>query len=162
MRKSVKASKLSVSLPFGLGELELVPDEAQQQAAWELYVELSTRVSSQPLEPWGGSLREALNSLHEIFSATRETLRRAGPCVSQGPSSFGAIAITVLNKGIRPFLTKWHSELSVYEHKMPINMNTFDYEQKWDKAPEFRQDLKELQTQINVYIQVLASIAGVN
>jgi len=35
-KKKVKPTKFTVSLPFGLGQLEFEPDEAQQRAAWEL------------------------------------------------------------------------------------------------------------------------------
>ena len=49
-KKKVKATKLTVLLPFRLGSLEFENDETQQKAAWQLYVELSTRIAVQPLE----------------------------------------------------------------------------------------------------------------
>lgn len=48
-----------------------VADRAQQEASWELYVELITRVSMQPLSD-DGLLREALSSLYSLFTETRE------------------------------------------------------------------------------------------
>jgi len=160
-KKQVKATKLSVSLPFGLGQLEFEPDEAQQRAAWELYVELTTRIAVQPLSPDEGILREALTSLHEIFMVTRDILRRAGPSVAKGPSSFGAVAIEVLNQGIRPFLTKWHPLLLAYEQKRPSEVPARDYEQAWENAQAFRQELSEFQKQMVIYVDALARIAGV-
>ena len=160
-KKQVKATKLSVSLPFGLGQLEFEPDEAQQRAAWELYVELTTRIAVQPLNPDEGILSEALTSLHEIFVVTRDILRRAGPLVAKGPSSFGAVAIEVLNQGIRPFLTKWHPLLLAYEQKRPPEVPVRDYEQAWENAQVFRQELSEFQKQMVIYVDALAKIAGV-
>jgi hypothetical protein len=160
-KKKVKATKLTVGLPFNLGKLEFEPDEVQQRAAWELYVELSTRIAVQPLGPEEGLLREALSSLYSIFDATREILREAGPSVAQGPNSFGAVAIEVLNKGIRPFLTKWHPLLQAHEEKRSPEVSARDHERTWERAPEFRQEFVELQGQMMIYAEALARIAGV-
>jgi hypothetical protein len=46
--------------PFELGKLEFEPNEVEQRAAWSLYVELTTRIATEPLDPVKGSLREAL------------------------------------------------------------------------------------------------------
>jgi hypothetical protein len=48
---NVKASKLSIGLPFNLGQIEFEPDETQQHAAWELFVETCTRSAAQPPNP---------------------------------------------------------------------------------------------------------------
>jgi hypothetical protein len=160
-KKSVKATKLAVNLPFGLGQLEFEPDEVQQRAAWELYVELATRIAVQSLGPDEGLMREALSSMYNIFGATREILRQAGPSVAQGPNSFGPIAIEVLNKGLRPFLAKWHPLLLAHEQKRPSDVNARDHERSWEKTPEFRLELSKLQGQMMIYAEALATIAGV-
>jgi hypothetical protein len=160
-RKQIKATKLVVGLPFNLGQLEFEPDEVQQKAAWELYVELSTRIAVQPLDPDEGILREALSSLYTIFGVTREILRKAGPSVAQGPNSFGAIAIEVLNKGVRPFLTKWHPLLLAHEQRRSPEVDARDHERSWERASELRKDLVELQEQMRIYADALAKIAGI-
>ena len=119
--KKVKATKLTVGLPFNLGSLELENDEAQMRAAWSLYVELSTRISTVPLDEGTGILREALTSLYNMFNITRKILRDAGPDIAQGPNSLGAIAIDVLNIGLRPLLVKWHPMMKDYEEKKPAD-----------------------------------------
>ena len=59
-------TKISVelSLPY-LSKIsgEWEPDENEREAAWELYVELITRVSVVNLGPEEGLLRESLSSL---------------------------------------------------------------------------------------------------
>lgn len=82
-KNKVRATKLTVGLPFNLGSLELENDEVQQRAAWALYVELSTRIAVQPLEGEEDILREALTSLYNIFNITRQILREAGQRYSQ-------------------------------------------------------------------------------
>ena len=158
---AIKATKISVSLPFELGKLEFEPDEAQQRAAWSLYVELTTRIATESFDLERGLLREALNSLYSLFDLTREILREAGPDVARGPNSFGTIAIDVLNKGLRPFTTKWHPSLLAYERKCSPDVSPLEHEHTWEHAPEMRQELTELQEQMKAYVDVLAQIAGV-
>jgi len=160
-KKKVKATKLSVGLPFDLGHLEFEPDEVQQRAAWELYVELTTRVAVQPLGSDEGLMREALSSFYNIFGATREILREAGPEVAQGPNSFGPVAIEVLNKGLRPFLAKWHPLLLAHEQSRPPGVNARDHEHTWDRAAELRKELAKVQEQMLIYAEALGKIAGV-
>lgn len=162
MTKKIKATKLTVGLPFELGKLEFEPDEVQQQAAWELYVEVSTRIAVQPLDPEEGLMREALSSLHNVFSATREILRRAGPSVAQGPNSLGAVAIEVLNIGLRPFLAKWHPLLLAYEQQRPPGVDPLEHERSWERESELRKELVNLQEQMKVYTEALGKIAGVS
>ena len=160
-KKMEKATKLTVSLPFDLGQLEFEPDEVQQRAAWELYVELTTRIAVQPLCPDEGFEREALSSLYSVFDASREILRQAGPPVAQGPNSFGPVAIEVLNKGLTPFLAKWHPLLLAHEHKRPPDVSALDHERSWKNASEFRRELAQVQEQMMIYARALAKIAGV-
>jgi hypothetical protein len=126
----IKAKALKVGLPFGLGSLEFEANEAEQQAAWSLYVELTTRIAIQTLDTHEGLLREALNSLYSLFGVTREILRDAGPAVAHGPESFGPVAIKILNEGLRPFTSKWHPLLKDYEEKRPSDVPC--YKMWWD------------------------------
>src|SRR5882762_5104389 len=85
-------------------ELEFTPKDPDREAAWELYIELLTRVTTQYLSPEDGDEKAALESFHAIFPLTREILRRRG----SGCGEFAKIAIPVLNQVIRPFTAKWH------------------------------------------------------
>lgn len=153
--------KVSVSLPFGLGSAEWEADSTERYAAWSLYVELVTRVSVQPLQEDEGIMREALNSLYSLFGTTREILREAGPDVGASHHSVGGIAIAVLNQGLRPFLTKWHPNLQVWEAQRPDDISHKEYERQWVEEPELRQELETLRGELNKYAQALAQIAGV-
>ncbi|MCA9933340.1 MAG: hypothetical protein KC415_05420 [Anaerolineales bacterium] len=161
IKDKVKATKLTVGLPFNLGQLEFEPDEVEQQAAWEIYVELATRVTITPLSQGEGRVREALESLYKIVQITRDVLRKAGPSVAKGSNSVGSVAIEVVVKGIRPFLTKWHPLLLKYEQDKPDDLDSIDYERKWSESEYFYGDLGDLQEQMNIYLNALAIIAGV-
>ncbi len=160
-KKKVKATKLTVGLPFNLGSLEFQDDESQQKAAWSLYVELSTRIAIQPLEENERVLREALTSLYNVFGITRQILREAGPEIAKGPQSFGAVAIDVLNKGLRPLLVKWHPMLKAYEERKPIERTSVEHERLWEHEKELRNEINKVREQMAIYVFVLGKIAGV-
>lgn len=108
-------TQLNLNLPFGLGGVTIDVGQAEREAGWKLFVEFSTRTSTQPLEPGTGSVREALSSLHTLFGITRDILKEAGPEIGQSPDNLGPVAIRILNDGLRPFLTKWHVAYGDYE-----------------------------------------------
>ncbi len=107
--------QVTVSLPFGIGSASWESDPTERKAAWEMYMELVTRIAVQPLDSEEGLMREALNSLYSLFGSTREILRTSGPQVGASRKSVGGIAIAVLNNGLRPFLAKWHPILQEWE-----------------------------------------------
>ncbi|MCD4673622.1 MAG: hypothetical protein K8R77_13235 [Anaerolineaceae bacterium] len=157
----VKAAKLEIGLPFDLGKITLVPDDAQKNAAWELYVELTTRIAVQELKDDEGLVREALTSLYRLFDITRGILRAAGPGVAKGPNSLGKVAIDVLNVGLRPFLAKWHPTLQTYEAQRPDGVSPREHEDAWERIGEVRQELEALRQELAIYADVLAKIAGI-
>ena len=156
----VKATKLEIGLPFGIGKLEFEPDEAEMNAAWELYVELTTRIAVQELSDDEGLVREALTSLYRLFDITRGILRKAGPGISHGPGSLGPVAIAVLNKGLRPFLAKWHPVLQTYEETRPEGVSPRDHEDNWEKIGIIRSELRVLREELSTYAIALSQIAG--
>jgi hypothetical protein len=164
---AVKQLSLSLGLPFGLGSFggTWEPSDEERKAAWEMYVELITRVSVQELAAGEGSLREALTSLYQLFGTTREILREHGPAVAtpkRGTDvSFGILAVTVLNSALRPMLTRWHPELTDYEATRPEGVSAIQYERRWDRGDDFRRDLNELRGVLRAYADYLGEVADV-
>jgi hypothetical protein len=136
-------SCLKINLGFLEGEFE--PRDADRAAAWELYVELLTRVTTQYLTPEDGDEKTALDSVHAIFPLTREILRRHG----SGCGEFAKLAIPVLNQIIRPFTAKWHRLSLAGVFKDP----------EWCR--EFRTELSALQPRLRDYTRALAAMAQV-
>lgn len=138
------------------------PNTSERDAAWEMYVELVTRISVQPLKPDEGLLREALTSLHSLFGTTREILRRHGPAVAGGDSmSFGFLAVAILNEVLRPMLAKWHPLLEDWENRRDPQVSRLEHERTWDKADELRSNLKSIQVLMSEYAKTLADVARV-
>lgn len=161
MPKNNSAKLVKVGINFLGISAEWEADPTERKAAWELYVELITRISTQPLSPDQGLLREALFSLHALFETTRQILRNAGPDVGASQESVGGIAIAVLNQRLRPFLAQWHPELTDYESTRQSNVGQRQHEQAWQKSSELRQELEQLRKDLDEYANALAEIAGV-
>jgi hypothetical protein len=135
------------SLKINLGSLEgeFKPRDSDRVAAWELYVELLTRVTTQYLAPKEGGEPAALESVYAIFPLTREILK----CRGSGSGEFAKLAIPVLNQMIRPFTAKWH--------RRSLAGAFGDSE----RCREFHAELSALQPRLRNYTRALADMAQV-
>ncbi len=164
----VRAPK-SVGVRLNLRVVEISgtwePNDSERRAAWELYVELLTRVSVVPLREDEGLLREALGSLYSLFTTTREVLRKYGPEVAEpkkdGQYNFGYLAVSMLNYGIRPLLARWHPALEDWESRRPVDRSRGEHEHAWNRAGELRGALEDTRTILTAYADLLASACGV-
>ncbi len=136
-------SGLKLSLPFI--DAEFSPRDPDRAAAWELYVELLTRITTQPLPVEHGDEKAALDSVHALFPLTRDILKRHG----SGAGEFAKLAIPVLNQIVRPFTAKWHRATLA---------GAF---QDAARRAEFRAELTTLQATLRNYSRALASLADV-
>ncbi len=136
-------SSLKLNLGFMQGEFS--PSDPDRAAAWELYIELLTRITTQYLPPEDGDEKTALDSVHALFPLTREILRKHG----SGCGEFAKLAIPVLNQIIRPFTAKWHrlALASAFQNAA--------------QCQAFRAELATLQPKLRHYTQALAAMAGV-
>ena len=141
------------------------PNEDEGNAAWELYVELVTRVAVVPLGGQEGLLREALSSLYSLFASTRDILRRYGPAVAEpkpgGQYSFGVLAVAMLNYGLRPVLARWHPDLEDWEASRPDGRSRGEHEKAWEHAGELRAALEDARDVLTQYARLMASACGV-
>ena len=135
----------NLKIKLGFLEGEFAPKDSDRVAAWELYIELLTRVSTQSLEPEHGDEATALESIHALFGLTRDILKRNG----SGAGEFAKLAIPVLNQVVRPFTAKWH--------RLAIAGAFKDA----DQCRAFRHDLSELQPRLRNYTRALADMAMV-
>ncbi len=130
----------------GVGvSVEVEFNQDDQNAAWELYVEMLTRIVTQRLPAQAGDEQTALDSVYSLFATTREILHRRG----RGTIQFSKVAIPVLNQVVRPFTAKWHRESLAGAFNDPA------------RCQEFRQELIALQADLRNYNRMLANIASV-
>ncbi|MFC4335398.1 hypothetical protein [Salininema proteolyticum] len=158
--------KVNLKVPLVAGiEGTWSPGSDERHAAWELYVEMVTRVAVQPLHDQEGSLREALTSLYELFGITRQILIKYGPAVAKptsGDISFGRIAIAMLNGSIRPLLSQWHPRLRAYEETRPETVDSIAHERMWEEHGDLRREFERTRQQLSVIATLLGNVAGVD
>lgn len=134
---------LKIKTPFL--EMEWNPQTADQNAAWDLYIEMLTRITTQSLPDDAGDEKAALDSVYSLFPVTRGIIRQYGrDCIE-----FTKIAIVVLNQIVRPFTAKWHPMSIAGTLSAAANRT------------QFRTELAALQTELKKYTRMLADMAGV-
>jgi hypothetical protein len=151
--RSVSLTEIKVNVPQ-LSQLTFVVNNDAKRTAWEIFVEVSTRISTQPLGQEAGFLREALNSLYSLFGRTRELLAQAQPTRVTGGHTVEYLALTMLNHELRPFLSTWHPRLARFEQ-------TGKDEADWDDNIAFRAELEQLRQHLVEFALSFARLAGV-
>lgn len=126
-------------------EIDWEPSDSDKNAAWDLYVDLLTRITTQRLPEKHGIEKSALESVYKIFELTRSTLKKHG----RNAENFTRIAIIVLNQVIRPFTSRWHSL---------CEQEAFDEEAM---RVEFRKELYQIQDKLRAYTKMLSELADV-
>jgi hypothetical protein len=133
-----------VDFPENVLSQEWDPSDEDRKAAWALYTEIRTRISTQPLHYRSGDEESALDSLYKLFDFTRTALKEQGPACRH----FATITVFVLNRHIRPFTAKWH--------KKKVNGRLAND----DVRRQFRQELKlKLQHKLRQFSILLGRLA---
>lgn len=126
-------------------QAEWSPKEGDREAAWKLYIELLTRITTQALPTEAGNEQTALESIHSLFKTTRHVLKEQG----QDCIEFTKIAIVVLNQVVRPFTARWHPKSIAGDFACE------------SECEDFRKELASLQVELRKYSRALADLAGV-
>jgi hypothetical protein len=152
---AIRLADVTVSVPqFSSARFVVTPDS--RLVAWRLFIESITRVSLQPLDADAGLLREAMDSLYSLFRTTRQILADTAPSrrTTDGPT-VEHLAISMLNHEIRPFLSRWHPQLTRWEKGHPE-----EPEHAWPAATQCRGELAQMQRQLAAYSVSFGRLAG--
>ena len=125
------------------------PREADRSLAWDIYVELMTRISVQQLKDNHGNSKTALESVYSLFPLSRERMKIHGVECAHAAT----LITTFLNKRVRWFTAKWH----------PFALQIDEGSEKCDlsKCAEFRAELREkIQPTLKRLANALSVLAG--
>ena len=139
-------SLTGLKIKAGFLEAQFEPKDRDRDAAWAMYVELLTRITTQALPADHGDEATALDSIHKLFELTREILRETG---GRHAGEFAKISIVILNQKVRPFTAFWHRASLQGAFEDPA------------QCARFRHDLADLQWVLTRYAGLLADLAGV-
>ena len=128
--------------PHLFDELEWAPADEDRRAAWKLYTELRTRISTQPLAYRAGDEATALDSVYRLFELSRSTIKD-----HEGCTHFATLTIRVLNDRVRPFTAKWH------------RMKTEGHLASADFRFQFRRELAALQPTLRQLAHLLGLLS---
>lgn len=98
-----------VNLGIGNSSIKLSYSKKDQEIAYKLWVELSTRKIGLPFDRENDVIKEVYDSWYSFFKIARELLKEIP--LSRIPYSSDLIQLTekVLNMGLRPHLTMWQA-----------------------------------------------------
>jgi hypothetical protein len=119
------------------------PCKADRLAAWKLYTQLRTRITTQPLAYRAGDEAAALDSIYRLFDISRTIITE-----HQGCTHFATLTIRVLNERVRPFTAKWH--------RMAVDGALASADVRF----LFRRELAALQPSLRTFTRLLGLIAG--
>lgn len=148
-------TEVKINVPE-FSELKFVINSEYRRVAWRLFIETMTRVATQPLPSQSGIAREALNSLHSLFSTCRELLKGMEPSKATSGATVELFAMQMLNHEIRPFLAKWHPLLTEYEKRIPSGN-----EGPWDRENDCRAEMEAVRQRLVPYARAFGELAGV-
>ena len=114
-------------------------DDAHRAAGWRIFVELASRIATQPVAPESGKIREALDSLYQLYDLIRGELKQLSPPArnDRNGDSVEKIGLSILNGDLRAFLAKWHPLLGEWEGSQKP-------EAEWSQAADCRTELAAL------------------
>ena len=137
-RKSITIDEINL----GIGDIsvKLTYNKKDQEIAYKLWVELSTRKIGLMFDKEHDVITEVYNSWYEFFKIARELLKDIP--ASRLPYSNDLIVLTekVLNKGLRPHLTTWQAKYRKWYEKELLN-NTEDTPQDLQRKYPYYEEL---------------------
>lgn len=107
-RKNIQVKEWKLGI--GQNTITLKYNKKDQEIAYKLWVELSTRKIGILFDPDNDVIEEVYNSWYEFFAIARELLKEIP--ASRIPYSYDLIQLTenILNIGLRPHLTEWQAQ----------------------------------------------------
>lgn len=157
-RRSISVDQASIGI--GNSSITLKLNKKDQEIAYKLWVELSTRKIGLPYDEEYDVITEVYDSWYSFFKIARDLLKDIP--VERLAYSGELVELTqkVLNDGLRPHLTKWQAGFRKWEKKASENEGTPQEIQK--KYPEYNEliaDLKNTNQKMVNYKELMYKIA---
>ena len=156
-------------IELGIGsnsKVKLKYDSRDRQIAYKLWVELSTRKIGLEFEKGYDVISEVYDSWYEFFKIARELLKEipVEKIQDDKETSLVEISIQILNKCIRPHLTKWQAKYRKwYENELEKNkdkqISPQEIQKEYEYYDEMVDDILNVNKKIKEYSKILYSIA---
>lgn len=151
-----------VNLGIGNSSVKLSYSRKDQEIAYKLWVELSTRKIGISFEQENDIIKEVYDSWYRFFEITRELLKEMPINKVSDSSELIKLTENVLNIGLRPHLTKWQAKYRKW-YEEELKSNTKETPQEIQKRyPEYEalvEDLVETNKKMIEYKLLMEKIA---
>jgi len=148
----------------GSGKLKLKPNITDQQVAYAIWVELSTRKIGLPIDFDHDVIAEIYDSWYEFFSITRDLVKSipVNKVKRDSTTKIIKLSIEILNKGLRPHLTQWQARFRTwYENEVDIAkekkvvIDPQEIQGKFPQYDELRKDMKRINDHLIKYRELM-------
>ena len=129
------------------------PNAAPAHALW---VQLATRIATQPLHYRSGEEERAAWSLFLLFEKTRQLLE-----AHREAAEFRTVAVSLLNDTLRPYTARWHGWMTEDKERLSAEGKPLDRFRDERVRRQFRKELKELRGKLCEVQKRLAKLAGI-
>lgn len=144
----------TAEIGIGSQKISLKPNVKDKEIAYKIWVELSTRKIGLPIDLEHDVVSEVYDSWHSFFSITRELIKDipVSKLKSNSTRKIVNLSVDVLNKGLRPHLTKWQARFRHwYDTEIDKANGDFDPQSIQEKYPRF-DELKEDLIKVNSHL----------
>jgi hypothetical protein len=150
-----------------IGDVKIAPSYETRQIAYQVWVELSTRKIGLPFDPDNDVIIELYDSWRNAFTEIRGLLKTI-PIHrvdrSRETRTLVELIIKVLNRGLRPHLTKWQARFRTWYHQAEASAENKDLppqliQRRFPEYEELKKDLQEVQSGMVEYTEFLSKVA---
>lgn len=158
-KKSVMIDELNLGI--GNSSVKLSYCKKDQEIAYKIWVELSTRKIGILFDKENDVIKEVYDSWYKFFETTRELLKDIP--ANRISSSGDLIDLTekILNAGLRPHLTKWQAKYRKwYDEKLQGDVRTpQEIQKEYPEYSELVEDLLRTNEKMIEYKKLMKKIA---
>lgn len=132
---------------LGSGKISFKPNHSDQQIAYSIWVELSTRKIGLLIDLEHDVISEIYDSWHNFFLITRDLIKDipVNKVKNKSTQKIINLSLDVLNKGLRPHLTSWQARFRYWYEKELQNagaeIDPQSIQAKYPKFKELKEDL---------------------
>ncbi len=159
-----QTNKITLNLPFGLGNVTYDTTKPDRILAWKLYVQLKTRKAALPFDETSDVIVDVYDSLFELFKITRDLLIEIPIHEAVKRRGVADLMLRVLNDGLRPHLTKWQASFRRWWDKVAsgsenANKTPQEIQKGYPRYADLVNELKAMNVELGRYAEDLLAIA---
>ena len=164
LRRYSKFEIDTAEMGIGSGKISFKPNLKDQEIAYKIWVELSTRKIGLSIDLKDDVISEIYDSWHNFFSITRELIKDipVNKIKNKSTRQIITLSIAVLNEGLRPHLTFWQARFRRwYDKRIETAGEDVDpqsIQAGYPKFTELSEDLLRVNTRLIKYRDKMAEL----